>query len=74
MDMDPLPAGGHVVFAAAKSGQYGSLRSRAIPRAERYALGKSLRSKVPRSALGEWRSPDGRRTLDAGLGRTPLAP
>jgi uncharacterized protein (DUF2252 family) len=61
MGVDPIPASGHVVFAAAEGQQYGSLRSRAIPRAERYALGKSLRSKVPRSTLGGWRPPDGRR-------------
>jgi uncharacterized protein (DUF2252 family) len=51
----------HVVFAAAEGEQYASLRSRAMPRTERYALGRSLRKRVPRSALGEWRSPAGRR-------------
>jgi uncharacterized protein (DUF2252 family) len=61
MGVDQFPAVGHVVFAAAESEQYGSLRSRAIPRTERYALGRSLRSTVPRSTLGVWRPPIGRR-------------
>jgi uncharacterized protein (DUF2252 family) len=52
---------GHVVLATADSQVYNSLRSRPIPRAERYALGRSLRKKVPRSSLGQWRPPAGRR-------------
>jgi uncharacterized protein (DUF2252 family) len=55
------PTGGHVVFAAADSRHYESLRSRPIPRTERYALGKSLRQQVPRTSLGDWRPPPGRR-------------
>ena len=61
MDLHPLPAPGHVVFAGAESEHYASLRSRAVPRAERYALGKNLREQVPRSALGHWSPPAGRR-------------
>ncbi|MDN4479721.1 DUF2252 domain-containing protein [Demequina muriae] len=34
---------------------YQSLRKRPADRSERYALGKALRKKVPRSSLGEWR-------------------
>ncbi|NIH68953.1 DUF2252 domain-containing protein [Modestobacter marinus] len=48
---------GHVVLTAADGEGYGSLRRRATPRAERYALGKSLRKQVPRSALGQWTAP-----------------
>jgi uncharacterized protein (DUF2252 family) len=55
------PPGSHVVLAAADSKPYGSLRSRPIPRPQRFALGKSLRASVPRSSLGEWRAPDWRR-------------
>ncbi|WP_062135169.1 DUF2252 domain-containing protein [Demequina aestuarii] len=50
---------GHDILAETDSDgdgpAYGSLRSRPNSRAERYALGKSLRKKVPRRALGEWR-------------------
>ena len=45
---------GHVVLAEADSAPYGSLRRRPTSRKERYALGKALRKKVPRSALGGW--------------------
>ena len=57
----PRRSAGHVVLASADSQPYASLRSRAIPRTERYALGKSLRQQVPRSSLGEWAPPDKRR-------------
>jgi uncharacterized protein (DUF2252 family) len=53
--------GGHVVFASADAGQYASLRSRPIPRSERYSLGRALRQRVPRSSLGDWRPPADRR-------------
>ncbi len=46
----------HVVLAGADAGGYSSLRHRAQARAERHRLGKALRRRVPRSALGEWRS------------------
>ena len=38
------PPGGHVVLAAADSAPYASLRRRPTSRAERYALGKALRT------------------------------
>jgi uncharacterized protein (DUF2252 family) len=47
----------HVVLASADSAPYASLRSRPTTRTERYALGKGLRSQVPRSSLGEWAPP-----------------
>jgi uncharacterized protein (DUF2252 family) len=50
----------HVVLASADSAPYASLRSRPTTRTERYALGKGLRSQVPRSSLGEWTPPPGR--------------
>jgi uncharacterized protein (DUF2252 family) len=50
----------HVVLASADSAPYASLRSRPTTRTERYALGKGLRSQVPRSSLGEWAPPPGR--------------
>lgn len=49
--------GGHVVLTAADGEGYGSLRRPATPRAERYALGRSLRKQVPRSELGRWSAP-----------------
>ena len=45
---------GHVVLAEADSAPYGSLRRRPTSRKERYAMGKALRQKVPRSSLGGW--------------------
>ena len=45
---------GHVVLAEADSAPYGSLRQRPTSRKERYAMGKALRKKVPRSSLGQW--------------------
>ncbi len=48
------------MLADADGTPYSSLRQRPAPRAERYALGRSLRHKVPRSALGEWEAPAGR--------------
>ena len=61
MGIRPRPARGHVVFAAAEGEGYASLRSRATPRIERYALGRSVRRQVPRSVLGDWAPPVGRR-------------
>ena len=52
---------GHVVLAVADSQPYTSLRSRPIPRAQRFALGKSLRQQVPRSSLADWNPPANRR-------------
>jgi uncharacterized protein (DUF2252 family) len=61
VSVHPPPSRGHVVFEGADSANYASLRSRATPRTERYALGKGLRDRVPRSALGDWVPPDRRR-------------
>ena len=53
------------VLASADGQAYASLRTRSTPRAERYALGKSLRQQVPRSSLSRWRaSADRRDVLD----------
>ena len=46
---------GHLVIKGVDGASYRSLRCRPIPRAERFALGKSLRGRVPRNALGEWK-------------------
>lgn len=51
------PAGGHVVLAQVDSQPYLSLRHRSTPRKARYRLGRSLRRRVPRSALGRWEEP-----------------
>ena len=51
---------GHVVLANVEGGSYGSLRRRPTSRAERYRLGRGLRAKVPRAALGDWSPPAGR--------------
>ncbi|MGH3822754.1 MAG: DUF2252 family protein [Pseudonocardiaceae bacterium] len=50
----------HVVLASADSRGFVSLRQPATPRPERYAIGRSLRKRVPRSALGSWSVPDSR--------------
>ncbi|PBC45114.1 DUF2252 domain-containing protein [Rhodococcus sp. ACS1] len=50
----------HIVVPTIDGQSFASLRRRATPRAERYALGKRLRKQAPRSALGEWRAPDDR--------------
>jgi uncharacterized protein (DUF2252 family) len=53
--------GPHVVLASAEGEGFASLRRPPTPRHERYAMGKALRQRVPRPALGEWRAPTGRR-------------
>ncbi|MBB2991690.1 uncharacterized protein (DUF2252 family) [Mycolicibacterium iranicum] len=50
----------HTVLAEADAAPYHSLRQRPVTRAERYALGKSLRKRVPRKTLAEWTPPDDR--------------
>ena len=45
---------GHVVLDLADSAPYASVRDRPMPRAQRRALGKSLRRQTPRSSLAEW--------------------
>ncbi len=54
------PVTGHTVLAATDGTPYSSLRQRPAPRAERYALGRSLRHKVARKSLGEWEVRPGR--------------
>jgi uncharacterized protein (DUF2252 family) len=58
MVLDPL---GHVVLESADAAGFASLRRPATPRAERYALGKRLRQRAPRSSLAYW-DDSGRRT------------
>src|ERR1700726_2555873 len=48
---------GHTVLAAADGSAYQSLRQRPMTRAERYALGKGLRERVPRRSLADWTPP-----------------
>jgi uncharacterized protein (DUF2252 family) len=57
----PEPTGGHVVLASADSDGYRSLRRRPMSREERFTLGRSLRQRVPRGALGDWKPPADRR-------------
>ena len=47
-------SGEHTVLAEADGETYRSLRQRSVTRPERYALGKSLRKRVPRSSLADW--------------------
>ncbi|MFN8228979.1 MAG: DUF2252 domain-containing protein [Mycobacterium sp.] len=56
----PTPNGQHTVLAEAESSPYHSLRQRPISRAERYALGRKLRHRVPRRTLADWTPPAGR--------------
>ncbi len=50
----------HVVLVSADSRGFVSLRQPATPRPERYAIGRSLRKRVPRSVLGNWSVLDSR--------------
>jgi hypothetical protein len=53
------------VLATADGQAYASLRTRSTRRAERYALGRSLRQQLPRSSLSQWStSADRRDVLD----------
>lgn len=49
------PGTRHVILQGVDGTSYRSLRSRPMPRAERFALGRCLRRRVPRSLLGEWK-------------------
>jgi uncharacterized protein (DUF2252 family) len=60
MDTFPRP-GGHIVLTSADSEAFASLRRPATLRTERHALGKGLRTHVPRSSLGDWHVRDDRR-------------
>ena len=57
-----MTAPAHTVLADADGTAYASLRKRPVDRAERYALGKRLRDRVPRKSLGDWSPPVGRPT------------
>ena len=45
------------MLASADEQGFASLRQAGTPRSERYAMGKALRKRVPRSALGDWTVP-----------------
>lgn len=53
--------GQHVVLASTDGEDFASLRRTATPRRQRYALGRELRQRVPRPALGQWAANDRRR-------------
>ncbi|MCW2702155.1 MAG: hypothetical protein JWQ37_150 [Blastococcus sp.] len=52
-------ARGHTVLASTDGAAFASLRHAAMPRAERYAMGRELRRGVPRPTLAAWEE-DGR--------------
>lgn len=56
---------GHVILPDADGEAFHSLRRRPMPRAQRYALGRSLRQTVPRSSLGRWQPAVGRPDIAA---------
>ncbi len=47
----------HTVLASADSESFASLRRRPTSREERYAMGRALRTQVPRKSLGRWSPP-----------------
>jgi hypothetical protein len=53
-------ASGHTVLAEADGSAYQSLRQRPVTRAERYALGESLRKRVPRGSMADGTPPSDR--------------
>jgi uncharacterized protein (DUF2252 family) len=72
----PGPVRSHTVLADADGTPYSSLRQRPVERAERYALGKALRKRVPRSSLAEWSPPADRpdpvhQIMESHKGRVP---
>jgi uncharacterized protein (DUF2252 family) len=46
--------GGHTVLASIDGAAFATLRRAATPRAERYAVGRELRHRVPRASLADW--------------------
>lgn len=50
----------HTVLTSADSGAFASVRQRGTTRDERFALGRSLREKVPVAALGVWNATQAR--------------
>lgn len=59
-DLPPERPESDPLFVHTDGETYRSLRRRSMPRPERFALGRSLRQRVPRSALGAWKPPGGR--------------
>lgn len=53
----------HVVLEMADGAPYASVRDRPMPRAQRRALGKSLRRQTPRATLADWAPRDDRPDL-----------
>jgi uncharacterized protein (DUF2252 family) len=51
---------GHVIEVGTDDGSFTSLRHDKTSRAERYQIGKGLRARAPRSALGDWCPAPGR--------------
>jgi len=51
---------GHTVLASTDSSAFASVRQRSSTRAERFAMGRSLRERVPISALGVWNATQAR--------------
>jgi uncharacterized protein (DUF2252 family) len=51
-------ARGHTVLASTDGAAFASLRHEATPRAERYAVGRALRQRVPRPAMADWTEDD----------------
>ena len=49
---------GHTVLASTDGAAFASLRHEAMPRVERYAIGRGLRRQVPRAALATWSEDD----------------
>jgi uncharacterized protein (DUF2252 family) len=60
MSSEPAARRGHTVLASTDSRAFASLRRSTPDRAERYAIGRGLRRRVPRRALGDWTVPAGR--------------
>lgn len=50
----------HVVVPSIDGAGFASLRRTALPRSDRYALGRALRQQAPRSSIGRWAAPPGR--------------
>jgi uncharacterized protein (DUF2252 family) len=70
------PGPEHTVLSSTDGAAFASLRHAATPRAERYAIGRKLRERVPRSALAAWDADDRRadpvqRVIESNEGRVP---
>jgi uncharacterized protein (DUF2252 family) len=60
MTAAPAPGIASIAAAGPDARGYESLRDRSVPRRERYALGRGLRQRVPRSSLSTWAPPGDR--------------